>query len=382
MERSGAEPPAAVTDARSAPFGVLLRAHRLDRGLTQEALAERAGLSVRGVQNVEASVTWPQRETARRLAVALALTGDDLARFTAAAGAGRPRLRRARPAGWAAAPEPSPAPPAAGAPGVTYLPAARAGRGREAQSRRPHNLPLQLTSFVGREADLAGLAALLGDPAGGARLVTLTGPGGVGKTRLALEAAAALVAAEDAPYPDGVWLAELAALADPALVPQAVAAVFGVREARGRPLAATLGEALRPGRLLLVLDNCEHLRTACARLAQALLRSCPHLRLLATSRRALGVPGEAPRAVARSRCPPTPRPLRRGCGTTPPPASFSTGWRRWPPTSSPERRTPPPWRGCAAGSTASPWPSSWRRRACPAWASPSWRGASTGASAS
>jgi predicted ATPase/class 3 adenylate cyclase len=153
----------------------------------------------------------------------------------------------------------------------------------------PHNLPLPLTSFVGRERELATTRALLAAH----RLVTLTGAGGVGKTRLALEAAGALAPA----YPDGVWLAELAALADPALVPQAVAAAAGVREQPGWPLLTTLADALRPKRLLLVLDNCEHLVEACARLADALLRACPDLRVLATSREALGVAGETPYRV-------------------------------------------------------------------------------------
>src|SRR5262245_31766059 len=174
----------------------------------------------------------------------------------------------------------------------------------------PHNLPLQLTSFVGRERELAEVAGLLGAH----RLVTLTGVGGTGKTRLALQAAADALPA----YPDGVWLVELAALRDPGLVPQAVADPVGVREEPGRPLLATLTDALRPKRLLLVLDNCEHLLDACARLADALLRACPHVRLLATGREALGLAGEqawpvpplpvpappgdaapAPRAVAR-----------------------------------------------------------------------------------
>jgi predicted ATPase/class 3 adenylate cyclase len=148
----------------------------------------------------------------------------------------------------------------------------------------PNNLPLQLTSFVGREPELAEVAALLGTT----RLLTLTGPGGTGKTRLALQAAANALEA----YPDGVWLAELGALADPVLVPAAVAVAVGVREEPGRPLLATLTAALRPKRVLLVLDNCEHLLDACARLADALLRAGPHLRILATSREALGIAGE------------------------------------------------------------------------------------------
>jgi AAA domain len=149
---------------------------------------------------------------------------------------------------------------------------------------RPHNLPLQLTSFVGRERELGEVAALLGAQ----RLLTLTGPGGTGKTRLALQAAADALEAS----PDGVWLVELAALADPALVPQAVAQAVGVREEPGRPLLATLVDVLKPRRLLLVLDNCEHLLDACAWLADALLRAGPQVRLLATSREALGIAGE------------------------------------------------------------------------------------------
>src|SRR5262249_10870600 len=139
----------------------------------------------------------------------------------------------------------------------------------------PHNLPLQLTSFAGREHELAAVHALLVAHL----LVTLTGPRGTGKTRLALQAAAkALVpAAGGGAVPDGVWLVELAALTDPGLVPQAVAGVVGVREEPGHPLLATLAAALRPKRLLLLLDNCEHLLEACAHLADGLLRACPTL---------------------------------------------------------------------------------------------------------
>jgi non-specific serine/threonine protein kinase len=121
-----------------------------------------------------------------------------------------------------------------------------------------------------------------------ARLVTLTGAGGVGRTRLALAVAQELIAA----YRDGVWLVELAALAEPGLVPQAVATVLGVREEPGQSLQATLADYLQEKRPLLVLDNCEHLVGACAQLASTLLRSCPHLHLLATSREGLDVAGE------------------------------------------------------------------------------------------
>jgi predicted ATPase/DNA-binding SARP family transcriptional activator/Tfp pilus assembly protein PilF len=147
-----------------------------------------------------------------------------------------------------------------------------------------HNLPIALTSFIGREREIAEVQRLLATT----RLLTLAGPGGCGKTRLAIETAAAVLSS----YPDGVWLVELAALVDPALVPQTVAAALGVREAPGQPLTETLTAALRSKHLLLVLDNCEHLITACAHLAEALLRACPYLRILATSREPLHVPGE------------------------------------------------------------------------------------------
>jgi len=149
---------------------------------------------------------------------------------------------------------------------------------------RPSNLPAPTSSFVGRTWDRGELRALLGNT----RLLTLTGPGGCGKSRLALE-----VAGEPLDqYPDGVWQVELAALVDPALVPGAVAGVLGVAEQPDRPLLGTLVAFLAPRHLLLLLDNCEHLLAACADLAAALLGGCPHLRILATSRQGLGLEGE------------------------------------------------------------------------------------------
>jgi len=145
-------------------------------------------------------------------------------------------------------------------------------------------LPRALTAFVGRERELAQVKAVLE----GARLVTLTGPGGVGKTRLAIQTGEEL----EERYPDGAWFVDLTALTAPALTSQTVASALGVREQPGRPLAATLADALRPRELLLILDNCEHLVDACAQLAQALLEACPRLRVLATSRQALGLIGE------------------------------------------------------------------------------------------
>lgn len=152
------------------------------------------------------------------------------------------------------------------------------------EQRSRARLPRQLTSFVGRERELGEVAEALSEH----RLVTLCGPGGAGKTRLALAAAERLLSS----YPDGVALVELADRDDPDLVPGAVAAMLGVRE---RPEAGALGslaESLGDARMLVVLDNCEHVAEACAELAFGLLEACPELRFLATSRESLGVPGE------------------------------------------------------------------------------------------
>jgi non-specific serine/threonine protein kinase len=149
---------------------------------------------------------------------------------------------------------------------------------------RPSNLPAQVSAFIGRESELAAVRSLVA----GARLVTLTGAGGVGKTRLGLEAAAGLLDGSG----DGVWFADLAPLADPDLVAVTVADVLGVRLEPGRPVLEALIAAAGDRSLLLVLDNCEHVIDACAKLADALLRGCPGLALLATSREPLGIAGE------------------------------------------------------------------------------------------
>jgi predicted ATPase/class 3 adenylate cyclase len=148
----------------------------------------------------------------------------------------------------------------------------------------PHNLPLQLTSFVGREREMGEVKQLLATT----HLLTLTGTGGCGKTRLALQVAAELLAA----YPQGVWLVELAPLADPGLVPDVVAGALGVRAGPAQPIQVTLLSYLRTRQLLVLLDNCEHLLDACARWVDSILRSCPGVRILATSREALGIAGE------------------------------------------------------------------------------------------
>jgi len=244
-------------------FAALLRGHRDARGLSQAALATRAGVHEETVRELERGGKRPRPATLDLLAAALGL--DDAQRAVlraAAAGHGAAEAREAlRP------------------------------RGR---LRRPAD------SFVGREREVAAVRARLAEH----RLVTLTGAGGVGKTRLAVEAAHALAADDDrgeaagpdvpgGVFPDGVWLAELAPLADPDLVSQTIAAAVGVKLDPDAPPPNALGDALGARRLLVVLDNCEHVVDACAAAAETLLDSCPAVRVLATSREPLGCAGEA-----------------------------------------------------------------------------------------
>ena len=163
---------------------------------------------------------------------------------------------------------------------------------------RLHNLLAPLTSFLGREQEQAALEQLLGQ----ARLITLTGAAGVGKTRLAVEAAARVVAR----FGQGVWLADLAAITSPGLVAVRVMEALGVRQDGDVPVIEALRYRLRAAELLLVLDNCEHLLDACAELAAALLGSSPGLRVLATSREPLGVAGEITYPVPPLALPPDP----------------------------------------------------------------------------
>jgi predicted ATPase/class 3 adenylate cyclase len=150
---------------------------------------------------------------------------------------------------------------------------------------RPNNLPTQTTTFIGREREIATALGRLKTT----RLLTLTGPGGSGKTRLALQLAADLLDR----YSDGGWLVELASVTDPAGVGVTIAAAVHVGERPGQSSSETLAAALRTRELLLILDNCEHLIAACAEVADTLLRSCPNLAILATSREGLNVPGES-----------------------------------------------------------------------------------------
>src|SRR6266508_3282057 len=147
-----------------------------------------------------------------------------------------------------------------------------------------HNLPAASTSFVGRAAERAELRALISSH----RLITVAGPGGGGKTRLAIEVAGDMASA----YPDGVWFADLAPTTDPALVPVSVASAFVLRPEPGRPVTDTLAEYARQRRCLLLLDTCEHHRNRVAAMVSQLLAGCPQLSVIATSREPLGLAGE------------------------------------------------------------------------------------------
>ena len=232
-------------------FSRLLRQLRRAASLSQEELAERAGLSVRGISDLERGLRHvPRPETVRMLADALALAADDRAALLAAA----------RPApvedDVVANAQPSLA-----------------------------SLPVPLTRLIGRKAELTALRASLGSAE--VRFVTLTGPGGSGKTRLALEVAATMGDL----FPDGVVFADLAALTDPALVLPIIATALGVREVAGQPLRETLATFLAPSQLLLLPDNFEPVLAAAPDIAM-LLAASPGLAVLATSREPLHVRGE------------------------------------------------------------------------------------------
>ena len=235
-------------------FGRLLRHYREAAGLRQERLAERAGVSVPAISNLERGVNRPRLETVTLLAEALALTEEQRATLL-----------------QAALTQPESVAPVSPAPAV---------------SAPRHNLPTSPTPLLGRERELAAAQVYLRER--GVRLLSLVGVGGVGKTRLALAVGAAMLDY----YPEGVWLVELAPLADPTLVPNAVAGALDLREEPARPLLTTLVAHLAEKRLLLVLDNCEHLLAACADVASTLLRASPGVRILVTSREGLGVSGE------------------------------------------------------------------------------------------
>jgi non-specific serine/threonine protein kinase len=159
-----------------------------------------------------------------------------------------------------------------------------AGTGRFLSPKQKNNLPLDLTRFIGRESEIAEVMGLLEDH----RLVTLTGVGGTGKTRLSLQVAREMQ--DD--FPDGVWVVELSTIFEKDQVIRVVAAVLDVREKTNQPLMDSIIEFLKPRKMLIIMDNCEHLITTCAAFAGILLSACPDIRIMVTSREALGIQGE------------------------------------------------------------------------------------------
>ena len=258
-----------MTPGGRLPFGNLLRQFRIAAGLSQEALAERARISLDTVGALERGRRQaPHRDTLALISEGLGLAPDDRLRLEAAAAAsrtiGRPRVTD-------------------GDRGSTL---ARAIAPVGDLTSVAHNLPLSLNSFHGREREVGELAKLMRTR----RLITLHGAGGVGKTRLAIEAARAHVG-EDT-FRDGVCFVDLGVVTDPGVVATSVARELGVRELPNEPVLETIVDALRDQRLLVVLDSCEHVLEQAARIAQRLAQVCPSVSVLTTSREALEIDGE------------------------------------------------------------------------------------------
>ena len=237
----------AIDIGETKSFGEWLRHRRRELDLTQEELARQVGCARITIRKIEAEQLHPSKQLTELLRQQLGVVADE---------------------------------------SESFMHFARGGASAKSVATETprHNLPLQLTSFVGREGEIAEIKRCLAEN----RLVTLTGPGGGGKTRLALEAANLLTRE----FKDGVWLTEFASLADASLVPQAVASTLGVQERQKEELVDELINHLRPRQTLLIFDNCEHLIEACAGLSERFLQSCPNLRILATSREPLSIAGE------------------------------------------------------------------------------------------
>ena len=243
---------------RRQAFGSLLRSHRQSAGLTQEQLAERAGLSRRGIADIERGARLvPYAHTIDRLAAGLGLSETEHASLIEAAQAQK---------------------------AASSHPVGERRAGPNVQTKPKHNLPQRPNRFIGRDNERRQVASLLRSSA----LVTLVGPGGVGKTRLALELAADQIEA----WRNGVWLVELSSVTAAPLVPHAVGAALGIAQEPGHDVSDDLIDWLRDRQLLLVLDNCEHVLEACGSLVAQVLRRCPDVHVLATSREVLAIDGE------------------------------------------------------------------------------------------
>ncbi len=262
--------------AREAPrdanrsFASWLREQRRARDLTQAELAERVGCTAVTIHKIERGERRPSRQMIERILDELEVPLESRADIVVAA-------REAATRGEAGA--------------------GRTGTIKLKSDALPSRLPQPVASIVGRDDDLAQIVRIL---QGASRLLTIVGPPGVGKSRLALEVAHRLLDA----YANRVYLVELDPLSDAALVPQTVARVLAIPQEPGRPVEDTLVEALGSKRILLVLDNCEYMLNACARLISLLLPACPGLQILATSRRLLRITAEHVYDVAPLAVPP------------------------------------------------------------------------------
>jgi predicted ATPase/DNA-binding XRE family transcriptional regulator len=232
-------------------FGIWLRKQRRALDLSRQAFADQVGCAEVTLRRIEAGTLKPSQELASLLVEQL----------------GIPEAERSQWISFAR--------------GLSDFPS----QSHLSSNKPKSNLPAPLTSFIGREKEQAEVIQLITKH----RLVTLTGSGGVGKTRLSLEVGKQILGN----YADGVWLVELAPILDPLLVPRTTAIAIGLRDEPQRPVIDMLSDYLREKQILIILDNCEHLLDACAQLAGTLLKRCPSLKILATSREALGILGEA-----------------------------------------------------------------------------------------
>ncbi|HSL42842.1 MAG TPA: tetratricopeptide repeat protein [Anaerolineales bacterium] len=239
-------------------FGEWLKRRRRGMGLTQQQLAARINYSTIALKKIEAEERRPSPEIVERLAEFFDIPTHEREKFQ----------RFARGDGQSA--------PASESEDTPW---------RDLSIFSRTNLPFQLSSFIGRSKELAKIAGLIASN----RLATLVGPGGVGKTRLSLKIGEKVLG----DYSQGVWFVELAPIADPSLLPHSIAIAIGLQDEPQRPVIDRLSDYLRGKKLLIILDNCEHILDACAQIADILLKKCPHLKILATSREALGIVGEA-----------------------------------------------------------------------------------------
>lgn len=240
-------------------FGEWLKRRRKSQGLTQAELALQISCSTSLIKKIEAEVRFPSRQIVSQLADAFNIPSNE-----------RETFQKFARGDWMAAPTDTEDAPWR----IFHL---------------QHNLPIQLTSFIGREEEIADAIGLLDST----HLLTLIGPGGTGKTRLSIQVANEVLKQ----YPDGVWLVELASILNPLLVPRTTAIAIGLREEPQQPVIDMLCDYLLKKEMLIILDNCEHLVDACAQMTERILQTASNVKVFASSREALGIAGEVTYSV-------------------------------------------------------------------------------------